>query len=362
MKDYKKYIFDVDYTILIPDWSLEDDYFKEHILENEQEEFFKNKQSILNKYEQEFPRYNTKTLSDYFKSYGFTVSEDTINGWMIYNGETIKDEVVDGVVDLFKYLKENNKEIVILTSWFSGTQIPRLKRAGLFNYIDKIVAGEDAMKPGLESFELAIDGTNKKDCIMIGDSIRSDKVGADNALIDSYIVDKEHTMHDLGTDNGKIKDLIIERENKIYELSKKLNDTIIFVVADHGHLNEEDIFLKDYPDILKCLKRVPSIEPRATAFFIKDGKKEEFENLFNKYFSEYFNLYTKEEVIDSRLFGDGEENPKFRSELGDYLAISHTKKAFISDGDYPLYSQHAGYTDDEIYIPLIVIDTNEVNE
>lgn len=197
MKDYKKYIFDVDYTILIPDWSLEDDYFKEHILENEQEEFFKNKQSILNKYEQEFPRYNTKTLSDYFKSYGFTVSEDTINGWMIYNGETIKDEVVDGVVDLFKYLKENNKEIVILTSWFSGTQIPRLKRAGLFNYIDKIVAGEDAMKPGLESFEMAIGSTDKKDCIMIGDSIRSDKVGADNALIDSYIVDKEHTIRDL---------------------------------------------------------------------------------------------------------------------------------------------------------------------
>ena len=111
MKDYKKYIFDIDYTILIPDWSKEDDYFKKHILENEQEEFFKNKQSILNKYEQEFPRYNTKTLSDYFKSYGFTVSEDTINGWMIYNGETIKDEVVDGVVDLFKYLKENNKDV-----------------------------------------------------------------------------------------------------------------------------------------------------------------------------------------------------------------------------------------------------------
>ena len=197
MKDYKKYIFDIDYTILIPDWSKEDDYFKEHILENEQEEFFKNKQCILNKYEQEFPRYNTKTLSDYFKSYGFTVNEDTINGWMIYNGETIKDEVVDGVVDLFKYLKENNKEIVILTSWFSGTQIPRLKRAGLFNYIDKIVAGEDAMKPGLESFELAIDDTNKKDCIMIGDSIRSDKVGADNALIDSYIVDKKNTIRNL---------------------------------------------------------------------------------------------------------------------------------------------------------------------
>ena len=197
MKDYKKYIFDLDYTLLIPDWSKEDDYFRARIPLEEQEEFFKQKQDILNKYELEFPKYDFKTLSEYFKSYGFTVSEETIKGWMIYNGETIKDEVVDGVIELFKYLKENGKEIVILTSWFSGTQIPRLKRAGLYDYIDKIVAGEDAMKPDLESFELAIGDTDKEDCIMVGDSIKSDKDGAENAGIDCYIVDKEHSIRDL---------------------------------------------------------------------------------------------------------------------------------------------------------------------
>ena len=127
-----------------------------------------------------------KTLSDFFKSYGFTVSEETISGWMIHNGKTIKDEVADGVIELFDYLKSNGKDIVILTSWFSGTQIPRLKRTGLYDYIDKIVAGEDAMKPDLESFELAIGATDKEDCIMIGDSIKSDKVGAENAGIDYY--------------------------------------------------------------------------------------------------------------------------------------------------------------------------------
>ena len=197
MKDYKKYIFDLDYTLLIPDWSKEDDYFRARIPLEEQEEFFKQKQDILNKYELEFPKYDFKTLSEYFKSYGFTVSEETIKGWMIYNGETIKDEVVDGVIELFKYLKENGKEIVILTSWFSGTQIPRLKRAGLYDYIDKIVAGEDAMKPDLESFELAIGDTDKEDCIMVGDSIKSDKAVAENAGIDCYIVDKEHSIRDL---------------------------------------------------------------------------------------------------------------------------------------------------------------------
>ncbi len=197
MKNYKKYIFDIDYTILIPDWSKEDDYFKLYIPLEEQERFFKCKQDILNKYERDFPKYNTKTLSDYFGKYGFTVTEDVINGWMLYNGETIVDEVVDGTLALFEYLKENDKEIVILTNWFSGTQIPRLKRAGLLQYIDKIVAGENAMKPGLKSFELAIDETEKEDCIMIGDSIRSDKAGADNVGIDCYIVDKNHTIQDL---------------------------------------------------------------------------------------------------------------------------------------------------------------------
>ena len=207
MKDYKKYIFDLDYTLLIPDWSKEDDYFKRTIPLEEQEEFFKQKQPILNKYELEFPKYDFKTLSEFFKSYGFTVSEEVISGWMIHNGETIEDVVPDGVIELLEYLKSTGKEIVILTSWFSGTQIPRLKRMGLYNYIDKIVAGEDAMKPDLESFLLAIGDTNKEDCIMIGDSVESDEAGAKNAGIDYYIVDKDHSVRDL-------LQMIIENEDR----------------------------------------------------------------------------------------------------------------------------------------------------
>jgi len=209
MKNYKKYIFDLDYTLLIPDWSKEDDYLKRNIPLEEQEEFFKQKQFILNKYEVEFPKYDFKTLSNFFKSYGFSVSEEVINGWMLHNGEAIKDVVVSGVIELFDYLKENNKDIVILTSWFSGTQIPRLKRTGLYEYIDKIVAGDDAMKPDLESFELAIGDTSKEDCLMIGDSIKSDKEGAINAGIDYYIVDEEHSIRDL------LQMIINNKENAI---------------------------------------------------------------------------------------------------------------------------------------------------
>ncbi len=196
MKLYKKFIFDLDYTLLIPDWSKEDDYLKEHIPAEEQEEFFKQKQDILNKYELEYPKYDFKTLSDYFKSHGFTVSEETISGWMTHNGKTIEDQVADGAAELLGCLKAHGKKIIILTNWFSGTQIPRLEKKGLLGHIDKIVAGEDAMKPNLESFELAIGSTPKEECIMIGDNPKSDGIGAQNAGIDFYLVDKEHTLRD----------------------------------------------------------------------------------------------------------------------------------------------------------------------
>ena len=42
----------------------------------------------------------------------------------------------------------------------------------------------------------------------------------------------------------------------------------------------------------------------------------------------------------------------FRDRLGDYLAIAKTDKAIIYGGAKVLKSQHAGYKDDEILVPL----------
>lgn len=172
----------------------------------------------------------------------------------------------------------------------------------------------------------------------------------------AYDTDPDHTMHEIGCDKPEIKSIIEDINKRVEELSGKLNDTIIFVVADHGHHNVENLFIKDYHDIEECLLRNTSLEPRAINFFIKPDKKEVFEKLFNKYFSNDFDLYSIEDVIESKLFGDGVENEIFRDALGDYLAIGKTDKTLLYEGSEVLKSQHAGYTDDEILVPLIVID------
>ena len=175
----------------------------------------------------------------------------------------------------------------------------------------------------------------------------------------AYTLDPDHTMHEIGSDAEEIRDIINDLNEKIESLSKKVSDTIIFVIADHGHINVDNLFIKDYPDVEQCLLRNTSLEPRAVNFFIKPDKKEIFVKLFNKYFGNDFDLYPKDEVIESKLFGDGEENPIFRDSLGDYLAIAKTNKALLYTGGSVLKSHHAGYTDDEILIPLITIKTKK---
>lgn len=70
------------------------------------------------------------------------------------------------------------------------------------------------MKPDLKSFELAIGDTPKEDCIMIGDSVKSDKAGAINAGIDYYIVDNDNSIKHL-------LEILIKKEEKSNCLVKK---------------------------------------------------------------------------------------------------------------------------------------------
>ena len=172
----------------------------------------------------------------------------------------------------------------------------------------------------------------------------------------AYDDEPDFMMHRNGTVCKEVADLIRYRNIMIEKMCKKINDAVIFIIADHGHTPVENINLEDYSEIEQCLERTTSIEPRAVNFFIKENKKEEFVKLFNQNFGNFFDLYNKEEIIKSKLFGDGEENPIFRSTLGDYLAVAKGDKALLYGGDKAFLSQHAGILEDEIMIPLIVIE------
>ena len=178
-----------------------------------------------------------------------------------------------------------------------------------------------------------------------------------NKYIYGYWGEPDNTMHRTGCYGNEAKKTIRELEQQVEQLTKQLENTLVVVTSDHGHMDTKGVTITDYPKIMECLIRMPSIEPRALNLFVKPDKKEQFENEFINEFGDKFELWTKEKVIESKIFGIGIEHKCFRGMLGDYMAIAVDDLSIFNtkEEEKIFKGSHAGLTEDEMIIPLIVI-------
>ncbi|GIP26230.1 noncanonical pyrimidine nucleotidase, YjjG family protein [Paenibacillus sp. J23TS9] len=98
--------------------------------------------------------------------------------------------LIDGAIDLFRYLSNNGYRIVIITNGINEVQIKRINQSELSNTFEVIVTSEDAgyQKPHTGIFDYAfrkINVWNKERVIIVGDSLTSDIQGGINYGIDT---------------------------------------------------------------------------------------------------------------------------------------------------------------------------------
>ena len=177
----------------------------------------------------------------------------------------------------------------------------------------------------------------------------------------AYWDEPDLTMHKFGCFSSVAKKVLEELETKIQKMCAELEDTLLIITADHGHIDGKNVSITDYPAIMDCLIRMPSIEPRALNLFVKEEKRVEFESEFNKEFGNDFILMTKQEVYESRLLGTGEPHKNVNAMLGDYLAVSVSDLTIFNTKEEAEHFKgvHAGYTEEELMIPLIIIEKQE---
>ena len=173
----------------------------------------------------------------------------------------------------------------------------------------------------------------------------------------AYWNEPDNVMHKYGCYSPEAKRVIAELENEIARMSENLEDTLLIVTADHGHIDGRNVSITDYPAIVECLVRMPSIEPRALNLFVKEEKRKEFEREFEKAFGNDFILLTKEEVYEKKLFGTGVPHKNVDAMIGDYLAVGTADLTIFNSKEEAEHfiGVHAGYTKEEMTIPLIII-------
>lgn len=217
--------------------------------------------------------------------------------------------------------------------------ISRINRAGGHAY-----ASMPFFEPFPDSFE--------KICARIKDLCKK----PEKKYIYAYWPEPDGALHESGCHAEAAIRMTRELEEKVAELVGELEDTLLIVTADHGHKDCQAVVLTDYPKICDCLIRTPSLEPCVLNFFVKEDKKEIFEDEFRREFGEKFLLMPMQEVLDKQLFGTAEPHPSFRDMLGNYLAIAMDDLAIFLRPEDVLKSMHGGVSEDEVMIPLIVFD------
>lgn len=171
-----------------------------------------------------------------------------------------------------------------------------------------------------------------------------------------YWDEPDATMHEIGTCNNQVKKILNDIAKLLRNVERKTKDSIAFVSADHGQLDVVEIPLYTYFDLYSCLKRVPSIDSRTPNFFIKEEKKEQFKEKFNQYFHDQFLLLSHDEILSRNLFGPGKAHPLVDSMIGDFVAIATDHYYFTySVNGHHFSGHHAGLTEDELQIPIIVL-------
>ena len=175
--------------------------------------------------------------------------------------------------------------------------------------------------------------------------------------------DKYDTYMHEHSPSSKICDSYLEHINyEIENLAKSLNkDTMLIVTADHGQVDINRYYHLCHSEFEQYFLRRPSLEQRAMAFFIRKGKEKEFEKKFKETFEKDYILLSKAQVIESKLFGNHQNHPRFEEFIGDYIAIAKSDMVLIyRERDNCFYhGQHAGICDDELMIPIIVYQNNE---
>jgi len=171
----------------------------------------------------------------------------------------------------------------------------------------------------------------------------------------AYWHEPDHSMHDYGTENERIGVIMKDIEGLTERLADNLSDTLLIITADHGHINNRNTSITDYPDLIKCLVRMPSMEVRALNLFVKEGMEKQFETAFNRHYNDSFMLLPKAEVLKTELLGRGKNHKKLDKMLGDYLAVA-ISDVTIANEPGGFIGNHAGLTEAEMTIPLIAIE------
>lgn len=289
-----------------------------------------------------------------------------------------KPPIETGWIAMSQYFKEQGRAVEMLREIYSYTGEPVKKsRLDIYDLVKYITVYEqiEQIQPDVKAYEInpvhckarSKRNINANTIELLCDSIKSICKNDEKNFILAYNDNPDVLLHKNGCKSVEVAEFVKNAENEIKNMCQELEETntLILISADHGHKDIGKVYnILDLNEIQDCLITPPSLESRAVTFWVKEDKKQKFEELFKNQLSEEFLLFTKEEFLKKELLGKGNQHPKIDDFIGNYIVIAISNSIikldnYIGKEKANKKATHCGFTKDEMEVPLIGIDCNK---
>jgi HAD superfamily hydrolase (TIGR01549 family) len=189
----KRLIFDLDNTLFPFEeeyWNTVKETFEEEKLAYTKETLPKFKEAIRT-YEDYYPMYKKETMRKHLEdNLNRNLTDTFIDTWIRKLQKCAPKTIEPEVIETLKYLYQKY-EMIVLTNWFTDQQQERIKNASLAKYFQKVIGTDTVLnKPSKEAFILSCGPHRPNECMMIGDSLKTDIIGAKEAGLNVIYLNK----------------------------------------------------------------------------------------------------------------------------------------------------------------------------
>lgn len=185
-----------------------------------------------------------------------------------------------------------------------------------------------------------------------------------SGLVIAYWAGLDSYAHEHGIDSPEVEALFRELDlgcQKTLSLLAERGHRII-ISSDHGLIDcpeDKAIHLDEHPRLASMLTLPLCGEPRCAYCYVRSDRREEFERYITEELSLACELKKSREMISEGFFGLGQPARQLEERVGEYVLLMRDKYTLqdriLSEKRYRLHGVHGGLSEEELYVPLILI-------
>lgn len=140
--------------------------------------------------------------------------------------------------------------------------------------------------------------------------------------------------------------------------------TTVVVTADHGFIDtgpDRLVQLESHPELASTLALPLCGEPRVAFCYVHPDRHERFKEYVEDRLGYCADIYRSEQLVEQGFFGFGKPSPRLLDRIGHYALVMKDRyviKDWIpGERRYVHIGVHGGVSEEEMYVPLIVVET-----